>query len=347
MAYPNLLNRPIKYYSRLLKTFIQGKTRWFFQKGYLQGVFWIILVSLISNANDILMRVLSSHLESMQIVFFRFFFAVLILLPYMMTIGQSSFETSKPGFHVIRSLLGFTAMGCWCIGLGLVPLALASTIALTVPLFVLPMAVVFLKEQVGWQRTAATIVGFIGVIVILSPAEYNTGRAWSQSNVNMGALVLIFASILFALSDILNKKMIKDESALTMLFYFALGTSVIGFWPALMVWKMPTSIEYVYLICLGLGSNLILYCLLKAFKAIDVSALAPYRYLELIFAVVFGYILFNEVPGINTLIGAAIIIPCTFAIAYYETHQRREKQQLAMQSHKANTIEKVQSATES
>jgi len=298
---------------------------WFARKGYLQGVFWIVLVCLISNLNDILMRLAGTRLPSMQISFFRFFFAFLTLIPFVIVRGKEAFVTAQPGFHFLRAVLGFGAVAFWCTGVSKAPLAVVSTIALTVPIFVLPMASLFLKEHVVWQRTAATLAGFAGILIIIKGTAGETSLLNSLYHLDNGSIFLIAAAILFALSDILNKKMVHQESSLTMLFYFAAGTSLFGILPAIFVWTTPTLTELLYLFCLGAGGNLILYFLLKAFAATDVSALAPYRYVELIFATFFGYILFQEIPTDITLIGAAIIIPSTFAIAYYETRQQKKQ----------------------
>lgn len=302
---------------------LSGKQNWFNQKGYAQGVFWIILVALISSSNDVLMRLTGTRLPSMQISFCRFFFAFLLLLPIMLSQGMSSFYTARPGLHIVRGVLGFGAVAFWCAGVHLVPLAVASTLCLTIPLFVLPMAIVFLKEQVGWQRVAATFAGFLGIAVVINGTSQAQDMLNSLQSLDKGTLFLISATLLFACSDILNKKMVVRESHLTMLFYFALGTSICGAAPAYAVWVPPTTMELVYLISLGAGGNLILFFLLKAFSATDVSALAPYRYVELFFACFFGFFLFAEVPSITTLLGAAIIIPSTFSIAYYETRQQK------------------------
>ena len=294
---------------------------WFFRKGYAQGVFWIIMVSLISNVNDILTRLTGQRLDPMEVAFFRFFFSTLILLPIMIRTGKSAFVTKRPGMHVLRVLLGFGAVACWCYGMSKSPLAVASTVAQTVPLFVLPMAAFFLKEHVGWQRTLATVAGFVGIIFVLIPTEA-TSALGELNTQQVGVVFLLGAAVLFAISDILNKVMI-NESSYTMLFYFALGTTITGIIPVYMVWQTPYPSELMYLFALGAGANLILYCLLKAFAATDVSALAPYRYVEMLSAGIFGFILFQEIPTIYTLIAASIIVPSTLAIAYYETHQRQ------------------------
>lgn len=298
---------------------------WFLKPGYFQGVFWICMVCLTSSLNDVLMRQTGSRLPSMEVAFFRFFFSLLTLMPIMISKGVTAFKTERAGFHTLRAVLGFGAVAFWCTGVAMTPLAIVSTLALTVPIFVLPMAVAFLRENVGWQRTAATLAGFAGIFVIISGTSGTQGLLESFKELNNGTLFLIAAAILFALSDILNKKMVVKESDLTMLFYFAFGTTLCGILPAYYVWTQPTMTELAYLLALGAGGNLILFFLLKAFAATDVSALAPYRYVELFFATAFGFVLYQEVPSFMTLIGAAIIIPSTFAIAYYETHLARKK----------------------
>jgi S-adenosylmethionine uptake transporter len=304
------------------------KANWFNRPGYPQGVFWIIMVALISSANDVFMRLTGTRLPSMQISFFRFFFAFLILLPIMIAQGKDSFRTSRMGLHIVRGFLGFGAIAFWCAGVAIVPLAIVSTLALTVPLFVLPMAIVFLGEHVKWQRVAATLFGFLGIAIVVNGTSQTQDALYSIQSFDKGTLFLIAATILFACSDILNKKMVIKESNLTMLFYFALGTTLCGVLPAYAVWQTPTFTEIFYLFCLGGGGNLILYCLLKAFAATEVSALAPYRYVELFFACFFGLILFGEIPSITTILGCLIIIPSTFAIAYYETKNQKRAQEM-------------------
>ncbi|MBL0941581.1 MAG: DMT family transporter [Alphaproteobacteria bacterium] len=296
--------------------------KWSNQRGYTQGVFWAILVCLISSLNDVFTRLAGTRLESLQVAFLRLFFMTLTLLPVMLYFNRSAFKTKRPGFHIARALLGYGAIAAWCAGVAATPLVIACTIAQTVPLFVLPMAFVVLGEKIGWQRTLATVAGFIGIMIVLQPNASDS--QFSFMNFNIGALWLLGAAILFAASDILNKIMVSKESDLTMLFYFAAGTACIGAAPAYMVWQMPSFMEVLWLLCLGAGANLILYCLLKAFAATEISALQPYRYVELFFASGFGFILFGELIGLMALIGAAIIIFSTLTIAYYETHLRRK-----------------------
>lgn len=301
-----------------------SSTNWFFRKGYVQGVFWITLVALTSNLNDILMRE-TSRLPAQEVTFFRYFFAVITLLPIMLYHYKTAFKTQRPGLHIIRALLLFGAIFAWAAAVKMVPLAVMSTFALTVPIFVLPMASVFLKETVGWQRTLATLVGFAGIFTVIYGTSTDKDFLKELMTLNNGTWYLMFAALLFALSDIVNKKYVTQESNLSMLFYIALFTALFAYLPAHLAWVVPTPKEFALLFALGAGGNLILFFLLKAFAATDVSALAPYRYTELFFAGFMGYLFYNEIPTMWTFIGTGIIIASTASIAYYEIHQGRKE----------------------
>lgn len=267
----------------------------------------------VSNMNDILTKLAGSRLPGAEVAFFRFLFGALVLLPFMMTLGSVAFKTKHPKAHMIRALLLFMAIAPWCYGLAQLPLTLATTISFTTPFFILPLAKIFLKEHVGIHRWIATFLGFIGIFISLHP---------DGGTLNPMALLLVGSTIMFASLDIINKKLVTgNEGMLPMLFYSALGTSILDAIPTYYIWVAPEFSELFFLALLGVGSNLILFCLLKAFAATEVSALQPFRYSELMVSAAFGFVIFNELPTINTLMGAAIIVPATFYIAYIETHK--------------------------
>ncbi len=321
------LNPVVSLPALIWQTFV-NTWGWLNQKGYLQGVFWAIMICVVSSTNDTLMKLTGSRLEGLQVAFFRFFFSMITLLPFMLYKGAHVFKTPRPGFHSLRAILGYVAVVCWCIGVAITPLSATSLLAQTTPLFTLPMAFLILREKVGWQRVVATIAGFVGILVILqSPGQWINFLSLTEVNitdVNMGAIWLLAAAVFFAASDILNKIMVgTDEHPLTMLFYFAAGTTLIGIIPAYIVWQTPTISELFWLLCLGGGANMILYCILKAFAATDISAIMPYRYVEILVACMFGFVLFGEIPTIMTLLGAAIIVPATLTIAIYEIRKQK------------------------
>ncbi len=276
---------------------------------YARGVSWAMLSYVVSNFNDILMKFLGSHLSSLEVSFFRFFFGVLVLLPLMLRSGHTSFKTSRLNLHLIRALLGFGAISLWCYAAAEVPITLITTVSFTVPLFVLPFSIFFLREKVRRSHWIATFIGFLGIVIATQPQTDGSLFIFCA---------LILSASMFALLDIIAKRMVAYESMLAMLFYFSLGCSIVSFIPALYVWKTPTLFELGLLLLLGIGANLIQYCLLKAFSAIEVSALAPYRYSELLISGFLGWLIFAEVPTISTILGACIIIPSSLYVIYSE-----------------------------
>lgn len=290
---------------------------WFHSKGFLQGIFWMIMVCAISNMNDVLTKCVGCRLSGFEVAFFRFFFSTLWLLPFMLAQGKGSFLTKYPGVNFIRALLLVLAVAPWCYGVAALPLTLATTLSFTVPFFVLPLAKIFLKEHVGWQRCGATLFGFLGMVISLNP---------SSGGFDPMALALIASAVMFAALDIINKKLLtQDESLLSMLFYSALGTAVLGLVPALLTWETPTLQELGFLALLGGGGSLILFCLLKAFAAAEVSALQPFKYFEFVLSAIFGFLIFHEFPTTSTLLGTLIIVPSTLYLAFFETRQQKKK----------------------
>lgn len=278
----------------------------------------MVMIALVSVSNDLLMRYLG-HLPKLEIVSFRFTFSLLSLLPFFMLRGHTYFHTKIPGLHVIRAVLGVCAIGACCYSVNLMPLSENTVIMFTEPLFFLPFAVLLLSEKVDKARWIATLIGFLGILVIVQP-----GTAAFRPV----AMISVSAAILFALLDIVAKKMVtKEENTITMLFYFSLGTTIVGLIPLPFIWETPSLAQLGLLFLLGIGANLIQVCLFCAFSATEASALMPFRYIEFVFSAFFGFLLYAEIPTVMALVGTALIIAGTFYISCVET--RREARESA------------------
>jgi S-adenosylmethionine uptake transporter len=275
----------------------------------------MIMACIVSSLNDVLTKHLGNRLPGTEVSFFRFFFGAILLLPFMLSQGKKSFATRYPTIQCIRALLLVLAMTAWSYGVAALPLALSTTISFTSPFFILPLTRIFLNEYVDWQRWLAALFGFTGIVVTLCP----TG-----SSFNPMAFVLLVSTMIFATLDVMNKKLlVNNESFLSIRFYSAVGAAALGLIPTLLTWITPLWAELFFLVLLGGGSNLILFCLLKAFSATEISALQSFRYIEFILSVIFGIIIFHELPTFNTFLGIAIIIPSTFYIVIYEIGKDR------------------------
>ena len=298
--------------------------RWVNEKGHAQGIFWTICASFFSNVCDTSIRLVGDTLPTMQITFSRLFFGTILLCPFLVYKGKGSFAIKDKKGHLVRIVIGFGAMVCWIYGASQTTLPSITTLSFVCPLFVLPLAYIFLGEKSDRKRIALVGVGFIGVIII---AFFEKGDIIKGANIlffHPGVVFLFFGAILFAMSDILNKKLLDSENLFSLLFYFYFGTALISFIPALLVWQQMGFKETAYLLIQGAGGIAILYCILKAASATEISSIAPYKYIELLFSIIIGYVLFHEMIRFSTIIGAGLIIPSVLFIAYNEINKDKE-----------------------
>ncbi|MDZ5761479.1 DMT family transporter [Lyticum sinuosum] len=287
------------------------------------GIFWLIASLIISSLNDVITKKYTLCFNLEQIVFTRFVFGSLSIIPiiifnsfynykfYSQNIEndsilkkiKSSFKTNYIKQHLIRGLLLSISMYFWVNGISKIPLATVTAISFTIPIFLVVLAIIFLKEKANIKIIINIIVGFIGIIIAINPSSF------------LDTLIIIrfiISAILFAYLDIINKILInKGEKTIIMLFYSNFFAGLFFIIPALNNWKIFNLNDLPYFIILGFGSNIILYCILKAYSLASLTILAPLRYLELIISTIFGYFLFDEKVTINLIFGSIIIVIST------------------------------------
>lgn len=277
-------------------------------QSFRRGIMWFLLSLLISVINDSVIKYLSPTLSAQIISFYRFLFATLSMLPIILAQRSfSAFTTSRLPLHLLRGGILFAAMFLWCTGLTSVKITYGTLLSFTVPIFVLILAPVFLKERVSLHLWLATILCFLGIFVIVG---------FGTTNYDYYVFYMLLAAFLFATLDIINKRFVMKESILGMLFYSNLVTTILGFIFFELGGIVITLHQYGLLLLLGLGANGILYTLLKAFRYINASQLAPYRYLELVFSFLSGYLLFGESVNKQFCIGAIMIIIATLYVSF-------------------------------
>ncbi|MEQ9115941.1 MAG: DMT family transporter [Rickettsiales bacterium] len=280
---------------------------------YVIGILFYLSHLVISSANDIITKYLGQNLGVHEVVFFRFLFACITLLPFMLK-DFSSFKTNRITVHAIRGLLLYGGIGLWVFGLRYVQVSTAVVINFTIPIFILLLASMFLKEKIGMHRWVATFFAFLGVIVVNDP---------TSGGFNAYGIALLAASVMFASLDVINKFFVVKETMLGMLFYSSVFTTLFSAYPASQEWVTPTSKDMILFFVLGGGANLLLFFLLKSFEKIDVSSIAPLRYFELIISSIFAYLVFGDIPDSSTIFGAMIIIPSTLFVVMYDARKKR------------------------
>jgi S-adenosylmethionine uptake transporter len=279
------------------------------------AIFWFLLSLFFCNTNDVLGKYLGQNLPSIEVTFLRFFCSALVLLPFIAFKGLKVLKTQNKLAHIFRGLLIAGAIGFWFAGLGAVPITTATTISFSMPLFTLVLARIFLKEHITWQRYLATLIGFAGVVIVLEPTSLTF---------NPSALYMLVSAFVFAILDIINKKYICVENMFCMLFYPAVVAALVVAGPAIKVWVAPSMSQIRLLLILSCGSNLVLFCILKAFSLAEASFLAPFRYTELIISSLFGIFVFHEWPSQATLMGSVVIIISTLYVALSENKTKKQ-----------------------
>jgi drug/metabolite transporter (DMT)-like permease len=270
---------------------------------------------------NVLVRAASEYIPAFEIAVFRNIFAVCFMLPWLIRIGPGAFRTKRFGLHLARAAVGVTTLCLWFSALALVPLAEAVALNFTLPLFGIAGAVWILGEKVGPRRWLATVIGFMGVLVILRPGF---------AQVSPAMLLPIGAAVFMGLSSVLLKTLSSTESVGTNVLYMNVLMVPLSLIPAAFVWQWPPLEAFVILIPLGACAVLAHISLARAYALADASAMLPFDYFRLPFIAIYGFLIYGEIPLIWTWIGAAIIAGSTIYIA-------RREAQLAKQ-HKAETV---------
>jgi len=255
-------------------------------------------------------------LHPTEVAFFRNAFALCFMLPWLLRTGFAGARTRRIGQHFWRALVGLTGMFLWFAAIAVMPLAEAVALNFTFPLFATILAALVLKEDVRARRWTATLVGFLGVLVVLQP--------WG-AEVRLVSLLPVVAALFMAGSSVLVKQLSRTEAPGTMVLYMNLIMTPIALVPALFFWTWPTLETWGVLFVLGFFAAVSHIALVRAYAIADASALQPYDYLRLPFIAAIGYLWFHEVPDGWLWAGAAIIAGSTFYIARREAQVARER----------------------
>jgi drug/metabolite transporter (DMT)-like permease len=251
-----------------------------------------------------------------EVAFFRNLFGLVVIVPLLVRHGPAVFYTQKLGLHVLRSVLNVFSMLAFFLGLSLTPIARATALSFTAPLFTALLSALLLGEVFRWRRWTAIVCGFLGTLVILRPGF---------QALDLGALLIIGSSLLWGLAIIDIKILGRTESTLTITAYVTVLMIPMTLVPAIAVWQTPPLELWVWLVFIGVIGTLGQIVVTDALKLADMTVLMPLDFLKLVWATILGIVLFAEVPDTFTWIGAAIVFSSSFYIAWRETKVRKEK----------------------
>lgn len=253
-----------------------------------------------------------------QAVFFRSAFAIPVILAWLTTRNElrQGLITRKPAYHVLRGMLGTTAMGLSFFGLGLLPLPEVTAIGFAAPIFTVVLAAVMLGERIRMIRVTAVLIGLLGVMIMLWPRLNGSGEL--QDGATLGAVAILVATLMRSLVQIHVRRMVETEHTAAIVFYFSLTAATLSLLTLPFGWVVPNMQTALLLISAGVMGGVAQILITSAYRYGSASMLAPYDYSSMIFAVVIGYVWFSELPTVVMLTGAALVIAAGAVVIWRE-----------------------------
>ncbi len=255
-------------------------------------------------------------LDPLQLVFLRNAFGVVALVPVLLRSGLATLATSRIKMHGLRAVIQSGSMIFFFAGLTMIPFAEVTALSFSAPLFATVLAVLIMGEKVRMRRITALAFGFLGVLIVLRPGF---------EALSIGALLILSASIMWAAAMTIIKSLSRTESAVTITLYAGLFMAVITLVPALFVWTQPTLEQLVWMLGVGIAGSLGHVSFANALKCAEMSAVLPLDFLRLLWASLFGLMLFGETPSLVAWIGGAVIFSSASYIAYRESQLTRTR----------------------
>jgi drug/metabolite transporter (DMT)-like permease len=265
----------------------------------LAGIGLMVLGIFAYSVNDVMGKWLVSTYSVPQVLLIRSIFALAILAPFIWREGRAAFTTMpRPGLQLLRGVAVVLDVTCFYWSVAYLPLADVMTYYLAGPIYVTALSPFLLGERVGWRRWTAVIIGFVGVLIALRP---------SADTLSLPALAAFGGSLSFSFLMIITRKL-RGTSETVLITMQVVAPLVVGLIVAPFGWLQPSHLDFVLLGLLGVVSMSAGFCVNRALKLAPASVVVPYQYTMIVWAVVFGYIFFADIPRLQTLIGATIIV---------------------------------------
>lgn len=278
---------------------------------------WMLLASAGFAAMTGLVRhVADSGVHPWEIAFFRNFFSLVVMGPWMIKAGLAGLRTARLPLYTLRAATGVLSMLAWFWSVSLLPITEATALGFTAPFFTTILAALVLREAVRLRRWTAVIVGFLGMLVILRPGSGDIAA--------FGAAVALFAAATQAASTIMIKTLSRTESPNAIVAYMGIYLAPMSLVPALFVWAWPSWGQVGWMALLGFVATFAHLCFARALGAADASAIMPFDFARLVFVAIIGMVVFDQIPSVWTWVGAAVIFASGVYVVRREAVAARE-----------------------
>ena len=251
-----------------------------------------------------------------QVMFFRGFFGIIptfFLIPRERI--KTFYKTKRPKEHFFRCIMGLMALVAIFIALRKLPLAIVVSLSFSAPLFITILSIFLLSEKVGIFRWLAVLIGFVGVIIITEPGI---------EEMNYLYLLPIIFCVGMSFVTITIRKLSSTEPIWLISIFFSIMILIASLMTIPFGWVMPNFHDFILLSLVGIMGGSANLFLTQSYKLSEVSLVAPLKYLSLIFAIIFGYLIWNEVPTTKTLIGASLVVSASLIIFRREIYHKEK-----------------------
>ncbi len=281
----------------------------------LRGMALMVLSTLALVIMNTLARHMSAELHPFELAFFRCFFGFVFFLPWFFRYGFEPLRTKILGLHFFRGIGNATCMLMYFTGLSMIPLAKVMALSFSSPLFATIIAFLALGEVIRTRRITALAFGFAGTLIILRPGIVE---------LDLGSMLVLGAAAAWAGCLVIIKVLARTDSSITITLYSTIFLMPVSLIAAIPYWQTPNFDQFLVLAAMGLTGSLGQVALAQAFREADMTAVLPLEFLRLIWAALFGYLFFAEIPDIWVWIGGTIIFSASTYIAFRERNAGKQ-----------------------
>ena len=283
----------------------------------IKGLFWALLATALFAIVAAMAKFAVVEYHVLQILFFRQIVVFLSCMPSLMKSFPDGLKTEHPKMHGARLIGAFTALSCGIWAVSVLPLTTAITLGFAQTFFIALLALGLLNERVGIHRVSAVIIGFIGVVIVMRPGV--------EGIININAFVPILGAVGASVAVISVRKLSQTESTATLLIYQALFVGALAGVPLFWLWVTPDLSDLIFLLTMGVLATIGQWVGVKALRLGEASVVGNMQYMQIIYAAILGYFLFEEVPDVYTIAGAIIIVGAAIYIFHRETILKKRK----------------------
>ena len=278
-----------------------------------QGLLWTTAAGLIFVLLNAIQRIMTQQLDPLQSQFLRYACGLLVMMPLVLRAGFAAYRPQDVSGQFMRGAVHTAALFLWYSALPHIPLADMTAIGFTGPIFIMLGAYLFFKEPMHWDRWLASLIGFCGVMIVVTPKLSGGGGYYN--------LVMLASAPVFAASFLLTKGLTRTDSAHVIVVWQGIVVTLFSLPFALMHWQHPTALQWLGFMVSGVLGNGAHYCLTRSFGIADISSTQSIRFLDLVWSALFGWLIFSDVPSQTTLIGGVVICAATVWIARREANR--------------------------